>query len=93
MNRKTSFVAVGVTCLLSVGLAWVKAYDKMAKPSDETLLMANVEALADDADKGCNNKNGYREWKISGGIFSSEKEFYDCCSVLRHGYSPSGNCN
>jgi hypothetical protein len=54
------------------------------------LSLANVEALAGEND--CHNTNGYRSWSTSS-IFSTKKEFYDCCSVLRQGYSPSGNCN
>jgi hypothetical protein len=56
------------------------------------LSLANLEALANE-ENGCHNTNGYRSWNTSGGLFGSKKEFYDCCSVLRQGYSPSGNCN
>lgn len=59
-----------------------------------SLLKENVEALTGDETSPCvHNTNGYKNWKTSGGIFSKKKEFYDCCTVLREGYSPSGNCN
>jgi hypothetical protein len=60
------------------------------KSDTSGLSLANVEALAGEND--CHNTNGYKSWSTSS-IFSTKKEFYDCCSVLRQGYSPSGSCN
>lgn len=59
------------------------------------LIQDNIEALTSDGEASpCTpTTNGYKEWKAKGGIFDSKREFYDCCSVLREGYKPSGNCN
>lgn len=55
------------------------------------MALANVEALANDENTDCSGGSGYRKWKTES-WFGSEEEFYDCCNILRHGYSPSGNC-
>lgn len=56
------------------------------------LLKENVEALTNGDVSPCvKNINGYKEWNTSG-FLSHKKNFYDCCTILREGYKPSGIC-
>ena len=89
--KKSSFVigftvfAVAVTSAINVGL-------RMTVIHFSEFPLANVEALA-DTETDCHNINGYKSWSITKpNLFSSKKEFYDCCTVLREGYDPTGAC-
>jgi hypothetical protein len=93
MNKKKILTTLSIAAVAIVsGYGGMKAYQSHdVYPSD--LLSQNIEALAKGGDIVCNNNNGYKQWNISGSLFSKKKEFYDCCFILREGYKPSGNCN
>ena len=91
--KKKSILALRLAALAIVsGYGGMKAY-QASTVNDLDMLSQNIEALADDSESSCRNHNGYRQWSSSSTIFSRKKEFYDCCYMLREGYSPSGNCN
>ena len=78
------------------GIAAVVMVGRSATQSETTegndLLMANVEALTEDETHSpCDNINGYKSWATHG-FLQIKREFYDCCYVLREGYSPEGVC-
>ena len=87
MNKKVMKAAFVAAIVMVSGINVFNA-QKSVQLSD--IALANVEALADN-EANCHNINGYKEWKTKS-LFGSKKEFYDCCYVLRSGYSPSGNC-
>lgn len=94
MRKKILKASLAIAVIVSAGHGAYKAYSSYENANmseKDFLLIENVLALSDD-NSGCHNINGYREWKLSS-LFGSKKEFYDCCSVLRSGYSPAGNCN
>jgi hypothetical protein len=85
------FYLLGIIIVLIITIVTVMNVNLGLQSNDlSALSLANVEALAGEND--CNNTNGYRSWSTSS-MFGSKKEFYDCCTVLRQGYSPEGNCN
>jgi hypothetical protein len=54
--------------------------------------LENIEALA-SGESDCDYINGYRTWKIEAPWpWSDRQAFYDCCKVLRSGYSPEDIC-
>lgn len=71
-------------------IAGYNVYTSQQKVEMSDLAMSNVEALA-NGESDCHNTNGYKDWDTES-WFGNKKEFYDCCNVLRSGYSPSGNC-
>ena len=77
----------------SVAMGYV-GYETYNSQYEGTLLLENVEALANDYENkpSCDNINGYRQWETSGGLFKKEKCFYDCCYKQQTGYSPEGTC-
>lgn len=85
---KKLFGTMAVAAALFAGYS---AYETQNRNELSDVALANVEALANNSEKPCTNNNGYKQWKPNG-IFN-KLEFYDCCEVLRTGYSPSGNCN
>ena len=64
-----------------------------ANTTDSSLLSKNLEALTKQENDCPPNTFGYKSWDKEADWFEDEKEFYDCCTVLRHGYDPSGNCS
>ena len=67
------------------------------KQREDDNFSKNVEALTlpaenPDGTPPCNNKNGFKQWSINGGLLQHKKNFYDCCYKLREGYSPEGAC-
>lgn len=84
---------MAVAAIAAAGcLAGVLGLRAPESESQSALALANIEALSKDED-GCHDTNGYRRWDTTGDGFQSESEFYDCCTKLRHGYNPEGNCN
>lgn len=86
MKKKILFATLCLTCvvLLSVCL----------KPTsnENSDYVNNIEALTHAIeDNPCNNRNGYKQWALSG-FLQHKKSFYDCCYNLREGYSPEGSC-
>lgn len=86
---------IGVIVLGLSVYAGYRTYNANAQMDESNLLLENVEALAGGGNESsdCNYTNGYRTWYSEGPSWEKEKEFYDCCKVLRHGYDPSGNCS
>lgn len=84
---------VASIALISIGFLGMWSFP-VGNGTNDYLLMENIEALsqASDVQDPCNNNsNGYRQWS-TGGFLRSEKQFYDCCSVLRTGYNPQHSC-
>lgn len=75
-------------------LAVVNVYKAQTKVELSDLQIKNVEALANgEGNINCDNRSGYRQWNTKpSNSEDKEKAFYDCCYVLRYGYSPSDNC-
>lgn len=94
MKKKKFFAPLlGALVLGLSAYAGYRTYDAYNGVSESDLLLENAEALAsDDEGSDCHYSNGYRSWNSSGRPWEKEKEFYDCCAELRHGYNPSGNC-
>ena len=95
MKKNFIKATLAVAAIAAVGLGSYKAYGSYTAANmsaNDLLLAENVLALSDNNGGCVSTNNGYREWKTSS-VFGSKKEFYDCCSVLRSGYKPSGNCN
>lgn len=89
MNKK---VLSFVSCIAIACIGTFVYSNKVSMKTDA--ITENVEALSDEENTDCKeiNVNGYRQWKNNGNWFQSEKSFYDCCSKLRLGYAPKGNC-
>jgi hypothetical protein len=87
--KKYVFGGIAVLAIAAVA-AWNVNLNSQRENLLSDFALANVDALA--GENGCHNTNGYRSWSTSS-IFGTKKEFYDCCSVMRQGYGPSGNCN
>lgn len=85
MKRNILFSSFCIAIIFASLLVWSK------NSHTDNLLLENVEALSESEDSG-ESCGGYTEWSVSGGIFSSKKEFYDCQCKLRRGYKPQGNC-
>jgi hypothetical protein len=82
----------GIIAVVIVALAAVNVnMNSQSENLLSDLALANVEALAEGEDN-CHYTNGYKSWSTSS-FFGTKKEFYDCCTVLRQGYSPEGSCN
>lgn len=91
MKKKILAPLMGAVVLGLSAYAGYRTYDAYAETNESDLLLANAEALANgvEGSNDCHDTNGYRTWESKGDV---EQEFYDCCSYLRHGYNPSGNC-
>lgn len=76
--------------LAFITLVSYNVYSSQQKTTISDLALSNVEALA-NGEADCHNTNGYKDWETES-WFGNKKEFYDCCHVLRSGYSPSGSC-
>ena len=87
---KSNFMKVAFAIAI-VMLGGTNVYNAHKCETLSDVALANVEALANDENTDCSGGSGYRKWKTES-WFGSEEEFYDCCNILRHGYSPSGNC-
>lgn len=85
---KKFFGTMAVAAALFAGYS---AYEAQNRNELSDVALANVEALANNSENPCTYKNGFKKWNTSG-LFG-EIQFYDCCKVLRTGYSPSGNCD
>lgn len=83
-----------LVCIVSTFIGTMQFLHNNEVEHSSSLLKENVDALTNGEGSPCeHNTNGYKNWKLSGGLFGKKKEFYDCCTILREGYSPSGNCN
>lgn len=77
--------AVAVTSAINISF-------RMSEFKFSEFSLANVEALA-QTEADCHYINGYKSWSVTKpNIFSVKKEFYDCCTILREGYDPTGSC-
>ena len=92
MKKKIFAPLLGAVVLGLSAYAGYRMYDAYAGNSEDDLLLANAEALADDESTlKCDNVNGYKSWATRF-IFGRKREFYDCCYILREGYDPEGIC-
>lgn len=92
MKKKFFAPLMGAAVLGLSAYAGYRTYDAYHGVSESDLLLANAEALADDKESPkCDNKNGYKSWKLNS-LFGSKRGFYDCCHVYREAYSPEGTC-
>lgn len=99
--KKTQIILSSFAVMLAVVGFIGQQSPKSIKTMDLTL--ANLEALTtgtesgvgsgSESGSGCDNNNGYRTWYTTGGFWDKPSQFYDCCGVLREGFSPSGVCN
>lgn len=83
------FVSTLAVCVaFAVGM-YVKGKSNV---EDSSVLLANIEALTNSEGPCIVDINGYRSWALKGGLFQNKREFRDCCSEIREGYSPEGTC-
>lgn len=58
-----------------------------------SVMMANIEALANGESADCNYVNGYAKWKTERPWpWSDEMTFFDCCKERCKGFSPESSC-
>ena len=88
---KTNFMKVAFVAAIAFVSSITVFNSQKSELELSDIALANVEALASGENSNCSGGSGYRRWNTDS-WFSSEQEFYDCCNILRHGYSPSGNC-